>query len=168
MSIKQFIGGRTIYGADGEHWTPYLTQFRIGRLHLHIFHRGDADPDAHDHPWDFWTFPLVSYVEEVWDAERREKSYRRVERFRLHARNAEFTHRVIGRAAKVVSPADSELLGEWATEPGKIITIVWKGPDRRKWGFWKDRGSWCWTPWRTYAFGGGKHTGCENEGEAAE
>jgi hypothetical protein len=64
-SGEGWFGYQTIYGKDGEHDAPYLTRFRIGRLCLHIFWRGDNDPDCHDHPWGFWTFPLHAYVEEV-------------------------------------------------------------------------------------------------------
>lgn len=61
-SAGRFLGMNTITLADGE---PYLTRIWFWRLRLHIFHRGDADQDLHDHPWDFWTFPLTPYVEEV-------------------------------------------------------------------------------------------------------
>jgi hypothetical protein len=64
-SAGRFMGWNTIWGKDGDHDTPYMTRIWIGRLRLHIFHRGDQDPDCHDHPWDFWTFPFTSYVEEV-------------------------------------------------------------------------------------------------------
>lgn len=42
-----------------------MTRAWFGRLRFHVFFRGDQDPDCHDHPWGFWTFPLRSYVEEV-------------------------------------------------------------------------------------------------------
>ena len=65
-SAGKFFGWRNrIYGRDNEHSTVYMTRFWIGRLRLHVFWRGDKDPDHHDHPWGFWTFPLHSYVEEV-------------------------------------------------------------------------------------------------------
>ena len=64
-SAGKLFGMSRIYGANGDHETVYMTRFWFGRLRFHIFHRGDADPDCHDHPWGFWTFPLRSYVEEV-------------------------------------------------------------------------------------------------------
>lgn len=64
-SGERLFGRHVIYGKEAEHATPYMTRYWFGRLRLHIFHRGDQDPDCHDHPWDFWTFPLTSYVEEV-------------------------------------------------------------------------------------------------------
>lgn len=175
MGADPFFMFRTIYGADGEHRTPYLTQICLGRLRLHIFHRGDADPDAHDHPWDFWTFPLTAYVEEVairslddrpydpWEPHR--ASYRLVRQvvpaFRWSFRPAEHTHRVLGRydgGAFVIGA----LPGPPQVRPGKIVTLVWRGSNRRRWGFLKHRdGHWCWMHWKEYAFGGGKHAPCE-------
>ena len=64
-SAGRWWGRSVIYGKEDEHATPYMTRYWIGRLRLHIFHRGDQDPDCHDHPWDFWTFPFTPYVEEV-------------------------------------------------------------------------------------------------------
>jgi len=64
-SANRFFGFSQIFGAAEEHETVYMTRAWIGNLRMHIFHRGDQDPDCHDHPWDFWTFPLRSYVEEV-------------------------------------------------------------------------------------------------------
>jgi hypothetical protein len=169
---ERLIGHHTIYGADGEHSTPYMTRIWIGRLRLHIFHRDDADPDPHDHPWEFWTFPLTGYVEEVvdpvitdtmaehdlyeghWDNRTGSAmtSFRVVGAFRLHHRTATHTHRVIARY--------SWLAGH--TVDGKIVTIVWRSRGERKWGFLKNRdGLWCWTPWKEYVFGGGKHAPCE-------
>lgn len=181
---ERFIGINTIYGAHGEHETPYLTRIWIGRLRLHIFHRGDADPDCHDHPWDFWTFPLTSYVEEIALPDPFNGGfdlYRQVVRaFRRHFRPAEHTHRVIGRwngcfhrpwpgtydELPVVFSYEDDKPRRATDKPsvgsGRIVTIVWQGRPRRKWGFLRNRdGSWCWTPWKDYVFGGGKHAPCE-------
>lgn len=177
---ERFIGFNTIYGAHGEHETPYLTRIWIGRLRLHIFHRGDADPDCHDHPWDFWTFPLTSYVEEVACVERLgghprpEFSLCRqvVRAFRLHFRRAEHTHRVLGPAVESyrfhhmtrdllkTGVLHDDIL--YIPVSGRILTLVWQGQQRRQWGFLRNReGRWCWTPWKDYVFGGGKHAPCE-------
>lgn len=64
-SADRLFGRSVIYGKADEYRTPYMTRYWFGRLRLHIFHRGDQDEDCHDHPWDFWTFPFHSYVEEV-------------------------------------------------------------------------------------------------------
>jgi len=147
-----FLGWNTIYGADGDHDTPYLFRLWFGPLRLHVFHRGDEDPDPHDHPWDFWTFPLIGYMEEVTVKSRfhglpqfipYHTTERWVKPFRLHYRPAEHTHRVL-------------------SGKGKIVTIVIRGSIRRKWGFLKNRdGKWCWIAWKKYVYEGGKHGPCE-------
>lgn len=163
-------GVSTIYGVDGEHSTPYLTRLMLGRLRLHIFHRGDADPDCHDHPWDFWTFPLTAYVEEVvenigvgtpvWV-----RRHQVVQAFRISFRPATHTHRVLGRLDgwwPMVGALDP--YGVPRVKPGRIVTVVWLGRSRRPWGFLKARdGRWCWVAWRDYVFNGGKHAPCEPE-----
>jgi len=181
MAREPFAGWHTIFGVEGEHGTPYLTRVWVGRLRLHVFHRGDADPDCHDHPWDFWTFPLTAYVEEVVRPDRQARAdgaappLPRFHRFRQVVpalrwsyRPAEHTHRVLGRydrrAAEVLAamPFGIGVLAPVPVKPGRIVTIVWLGRSRRKWGFLRNRaGQWCWTPWRDYVFGGGKHAPCE-------
>ena len=116
-SADHWRGWHTIIGEDGS---PYMTRIWLGRLRLHIFHRGDLDQDPHDHPWDFWTFPLTPYVEEVtekrdvrvsdhvvkavgetFDFGHMETEYRTerhvVPAWRWAFRPAEHTHRVLGR-----------------------------------------------------------------------
>lgn len=177
-----WLGMNVIHGADGEHETPYMLRAWIGRLRLHLFYRGDADPDCHDHPWDFWTLPLTSYVEEVVTANaqgQRSTARRVVRRWRIHHRPAEHCHRVLG-AWDGTYNYDIESLdllpGESITNlqvsrpllsPGvstnKIWTIVWRGNIRRKWGFLKNaEGQWCWVPWKDYVFGGGKTAPCSD------
>lgn len=163
--MARFIGISTINGAKGEHKTPYMTRVWIGRLRLHIFYRGDADPDCHDHPWDFWTFPLTSYVEETYTAlvhpdGSSQRHIQVVPAWRLTFRPAEHTHRVLGRYG-------GQHYGYPLVDNGKkIVTIVWQGRVRREWGFLRHRdGKWCWTHWKDYVFGGGKHAPCEQEKE---
>lgn len=119
---------KTVFDRAGS--TPYLTKVTLGRFELHLFHRGDADEDCHDHPCDFWTFPLVSYVEEYLDNGVRRT--REVKAFRLHRRRAEFAHRIIGP------------VGNRRTQ---IATLVFNGKNRREWGFYTPEG---WQHWRTY------------------
>ena len=108
-SSGRLFGRSVVYGKEDDARTPYMTRYWIGRLRLHIFHRGDADPDCHDHPWDFWTFPLTSYVEEVAimrretimeGEEARPPRYDQhtqiVPAFRLTYRPATHCHRVLG------------------------------------------------------------------------
>lgn len=179
-SADRAYGRSTIYGKDGEHKTPYMTRWWIGRLRLHIFYRGDNDPDPHDHPWGFWTFPLTPYVEEVIephvaDAGRRhtiarvfkpewDRKLQVVPAFRWSYRQATHTHRVLGRFDPANTKFDTKTgeVAEPTWRTGKIVTIVWRGPDERRWGFLKYRdGRWCWTHWKEYVYGTGKSAPCE-------
>lgn len=168
-------GFNRIYGAedDGAR-TLYMTRVWVGRLRFHLFHRGDADPDCHDHPWGFWTFPLRSYVEEYlepriktrWpdtldEAVQTETYYVRqlriVRAFRLHYRPATYRHRVLGAYAGT----RPNFQINWKRE-GLVPTIVWRERASRPWGFTKQRdGKWCWVPWITYVYEGGKNAPCE-------
>lgn len=181
-SMGSLFGISTIYGRAGEHDEPYMTRIWFGRLRLHIFHRGDNDPDCHDHPWDFWTFPLTPYVEEVLVAIRdaipegttpRPQRYQRVRQvvpaFQWTFRKATHTHRVLGPVGDEVTQTvakamrlPSEMLP--AIGNGKIVTVVWRGKGERPWGFMKDReGRWCWVAWKEYVLGGGKDGPCGHE-----
>lgn len=179
-----WFGWNTIYGREGEHHEPYMTRIWFGRLRIHIFYRGDNDPDPHDHPWNFWTFPLTPYVEEVVEKAptgvmlltmppKPETVYRTrrqiVPSWRWSFRPSTHCHRVIGRLDKrhgieVMNnhelryfPDELRIL-----EGRKIITIVWRGGEGRKWGFLKNRdGKWCWVHWKDYVFAGGKDTPCQ-------
>lgn len=164
----RLFGKHTII-TDGA---PYMTRYWFGRLRLHVFYRGDIDPDCHDHPWDFWTFPLTSYVEEV--IKRREQTFdygsgaiihpplvtyesclQVVPAFRLSFRPAAHTHRVLGPYAGF----NVERYPVIAT--GKIVTLVWHSAIKRRWGFLKNRnGEWCWIAWKNYVFDGGKEGPC--------
>lgn len=165
-SAGRWWGRSVIYGKEDEHATPYMTRYWIGRLRLHIFHRGDQDPDCHDHPWDFWTFPFTPYVEEVvidhraefWPDIKVEVKRQIVPAWRLTFRPAEHTHRVLGR----LEAQDRKPPLPHVDIRKPIVTLVWRGKDRRKWGFFKHRdGKWCWVHWKSYVFGGGKSAPCE-------
>ncbi len=164
-SSDNFAGISTIWGKEAEANTPMLTRMWFGHLRLHIFYRGDQDPDCHDHPWDFWTFPFHSYVEEViyypiegphMQLVRREV----VRAWRLHFRKAEHTHRVLGRwRGDTFGPAP---VPSYYRNDHRVVTLVWRSADKRKWGFWKLReGRLCWVPWREYIRGNGKNAPCE-------
>lgn len=155
----------TVYGANDP--TPYMTRVVIGRFRLHIFYRGDLDPDPHDHPWGFWTFPLTSYVEEVTephpdpttvsDGDAYRTRWQVVRSWRLHHRPATHTHRVLGRFVPGLVPSHI------GVDPhGRVITLVWRErKTRANWGFLKLRdGRWCWQYWRDY-INGGRDTPCD-------
>lgn len=172
---------RRIYGAGEEANTIYLTRVHLtpmtrwGRLYLHIFHRGDADRDPHDHPFDFWTFPLTSYWEKVMDNEG-ELIVNKVRRWRWTKREAEHAHRVVGPIRgfprKLKHNEQGKLVGAKPLKQS-FVTIVWRGPTFRRWGFWVHDdhrhfgmaglymrtnpttrgGTRRWLPWRTYVYG---------------
>ena len=162
VPTKDKLFGKHTIQTDGS---PYMTRIWFGRLRLHIFYRGDAD-DPHDHPWDFKTFPLTSYVEEIFFGQG-ESSKRVVPAWRWSYRRAEFRHRVLGRySGRMTMPTlggvinDTMRVPGWQARgmeskyvvplvgPGKIVTIVWRGRERREWGFWLRRaGRFCFQPW---------------------
>lgn len=128
--------------------TPYLTRYILGKFRFHIFHRGDIDPDPHDHPFDFKTFPFTSYVEAVYNTTTGATYITVVRAFRWHSRKAEHCHRVLGRwnGQDEYSGHDGPQIAE-----GKpIYTLVITGPRTRDWGFWRKR---VWIPWKRYVSG---------------
>ena len=54
-----------VYGRSEADASLYLTRYIAGPFRFHVFVHGDRDPAPHDHPWNFWTFPLRGYYEEV-------------------------------------------------------------------------------------------------------
>ncbi len=173
---------RRIYGAGEDANTIYMTRVHLtpmtrwGRLYLHIFHRGDADRDPHNHPFDFWTFPLTSYWEMVMDYEG-ELTVNKVRRWRWTKREATHVHRVVGPVTRFCQHTRREVYGDGLDELilGRrwFITLVWRGPTYRRWGFWVHDdhkhfgmaglfmntnpttrgGTRRWIPWRTYVYG---------------
>lgn len=122
----------------------FIVYFGGPCVRLHRFWRGDDDRAVHDHPWDFWTFPLTDYLERLEDG-----SLQIVRKFRLHYRPAEYKHFVIGP----VRPDWLELtkVPVWAAlrDHDPFWTIVFAGFRRRKWGFWPDPNTFIyWRDWR--------------------
>lgn len=177
-NTEKFFGRHSIVGDDGS---PYMTRYWIGRMRLHIFYRGDSDADPHDHPWDFWTFPLTSYVEEYvdeavtdamaemangyegyWGAPRGYYGATEMQKLKLRLRDERWR---IVKAFKLhfrKATHTHRVIGRHG-KPGKIVTIVWRGKARgRKWGFLHrdEQGRRCWVPWRTYLYEGGKQAPC--------
>jgi len=97
-------------------------------LRLHKFYKGDHDRHMHDHPWNFWTFPLSDYYEWAdelqfsdpeWITPGFSRRHNFVKGWRFHYRPAEYRHIV------------QSLPG------GKpIYTLVATGRRVRPWGFW--------------------------------
>ena len=131
-------GMNVIQRIPGMDNTPFLTRIKLtpfgrykGGLYFHKFHRPDADRHLHDHPFDFWTFPLTSYLEDV-VGEDGVIVTKLVRAFRLHRRPAEHIHKIIGHARDRKRPTYS---------------IVWRGRKRREWGFHTESG---WVHWKAY------------------
>jgi len=125
---------------------------RWGQLWLHHFVREDVD-NPHDHPFDFWTYPLNGYFEHVLEnvdplggvPEKYALTTNWVSPRRWQFRAAEHTHRVM-------TP---------------FWSLVWRKPDRREWGFWRDmglasmpaaknrprKGDRAWYQWELYLYG---------------
>lgn len=181
-SAGKLFGVNHIYGAEDGKETVYMTRMWFGRLRFHIFFRGDQDPDCHDHPWGFWTFPLRSYVEEVltectmttWRTDpvtitrvedvktTYSRSLRVVKAFRLHYRPATHRHRVLGAFAGWHDTLNEPQVA--SSFDRAVPTIVWRERPSRAWGFTKERsGKWCWVPWMDYVFNGGKAAPCQDE-----
>lgn len=159
---------KRVYGRDGQHSTCYLTRVKLtpltrwGQLYFHFFHRGDNDRDFHDHPYDFWTFPLRTYYERVLDiggiqGQARVMGHPRlnaVKAFRWHHRYAEYSHIQLGAARWRY--ADGKY---WNIFGGWTATFVFHHSARRVWGFWERVGEtesgaplFHWTTWRDYLF----------------
>jgi hypothetical protein len=184
--MAKFFGKSIIKMDDGD---PYLSRWWVGRLRFHVFHRGDQDPDCHDHPWGFWTFPLVSYVEEVIEPRLADSLHgpfnsvqsvvcppskavrylRVVPRFRFTFNKATHTHRVLGPwNGYSTTQSGYEYPGVQKTKyhnpgvkSGRVVTIVFRQRAFREWGFLKNQGNkWCWQYWRDYITGG-KNGPCE-------
>lgn len=120
----------TIRGHGDSTW--YRTAIRLWKEYrMHIFWRGDEDPLPHDHPFDFWTFPLVGYWEQVYDRNTHEITTEYVSPWRWHFREAEYRHRVLGRHRSVSLDHGPDHYY------GVFITLIVLGVDRRKWGFWE-------------------------------
>lgn len=111
----------------------YLTRVYLtprtpwGQGLFHIFHRGDGDPDPHDHPWSFWTFPFTTYEEEVLEYVDGKLMLvvHRVEAWKWHHRKATHIHRVLG----AVHPFGYRLAPPFCT-------VIWTTGYERPWGFW--------------------------------
>lgn len=112
----------------GDYMRRWLIQLTRGALRLHNIVRSDADPDMHDHPFDFTSFLLTGgYTEELpGSAGTTSRVYH--PRFSIVRKRAEDLHRL-------------------DLTDGPVWTIVLTGPRRRDWGFMTAAG---WVPWREY------------------
>jgi len=161
-----------IVGRDDGKETLYLRRFFLTprwkwQLLLHVFYRGDEDPDPHDHPWDFWTFPLGrhGYVEE----EMSSYGYSLL----FHVPGRRWTFRPSSHIHRVVGPVDpTSEMPSVGRDLFPMATLILRTRAHGTWGFWvRDdnkameqacgrywdgnprRGRRVWVPWRTYIYG---------------
>lgn len=101
-------------------WFPFFNVF------VHQLFTPDPDRDLHDHPWDFWTFPLSGYSEVT----PRNRHWQKSVRCQCwHYRSAEYVHLIMHLDFK----------------PTWTIMVTRKA--RREWGFWVEGE---WMHWRDY------------------
>lgn len=114
----RLIKTKTFCGLNGPYLTVHtlLNLFFLKRpvsICLHNFHRGDEDPDPHDHPFSFISFLLIgSYREYAED-----NTYILRKRFSIAYRPATHRHRV--------QPTTD-----------RCWTLCIKRKALREWGFW--------------------------------
>ena len=125
-------------GAPGD---PYLTRVHLTpwrwwpfreRAYLHVFHRPDGDPWAHDHPFDFGSLVLWGgYTEMAWTGETLGRFNYRLNRHQIEPYLVP-THR--GWLSWRRVPAE-HVHTITALDRTPTVTLVLRGPKRRDWSF---------------------------------
>lgn len=103
-------------------WLPFT-------VYLHCFHRSDADPDLHNHPWNAWSLILKGRYREKYRAGQSIK-----ERLRRRFSFARISHDHFHRV-EILTP--------------KVWTLFVVGKFVKDWGFW-DRTTNKVIPWQEY------------------
>lgn len=156
--LKELVKDGTLE-VVGPEVDPYMWKIRLGfGFQVHVFFRMDKDA-PHDHPYDFWTFPFVDYIEEYlhtvpegrneyyrhvrYDAGERYLRHREVSAWRRHDRKAEMVHRILYPAYTKIDGWGVEYsMSEGYKKAGAlsarwpIVTLIRHGKRRRDWGFW--------------------------------
>ncbi len=127
--FAKLLPSTVIRGSDGS---PYLTKHtivdlgkKIGRVHLHRFHRGDEDQECHNHPWHGVSLILAGgYREE-----------RRVDAGDVPTRLGYFV------SCRDCLPGDVSRIRPDTFHrvdllDGDCWTLFASGPVVQKWGFW--------------------------------
>lgn len=112
----------------GDPENPYMLRWLFhhpfGTVRLHKITQADADPDLHDHPWDFVSFILRGgYTEDIggpWEQHYGPGA--------ISLKRASDAHRI-------------------TSVDGPTWTLVFTGQRIRKWGFWTPEG---WVAWDAY------------------
>jgi hypothetical protein len=123
-----FFKRKTFHGVNGPYLTVYtLLDWKGARrtsLCVHQFHRGDEDPDCHDHPFNFWSLVLLGG-------------------YREFAQNGTFIVR--WPLSLVYRPATHRHRVQLLR--GYCWTLILKRDAAREWGFWTPTG---FVHWRDY------------------
>jgi len=129
MMKLSFLKRKTFHGLQGRYLTVYtLLKIKFGSsevsICIHNFHRGDEDPDPHDHPFSFYSAVLIG-------------GYR------------EFTEDGTSIVRKPLSVAYRSATHRHRVEPltKHCWTICMKTKVDREWGFWKQG---IFVPWEDY------------------
>lgn len=130
-----WIGGynfgleHTVVQVKGEKYLGRWIVYLFGcTIRLHRFYKGDDMRAPHDHPWDFWTFPLCRGYEEI-AVRGGVLMHEWVPGWQLHYRPSSYQHIVLD-------------------PPKPFWTIVVTGRKSRGWGFWP--GSETFVPWKEW------------------
>lgn len=146
VQLSNRVRDKRTFETEGS---PYLTRFYLLRkskpdaddealnapfsVYLHYFHRGDEDPELHNHPWGF-SFSLIltnGYFEERWVGSKIVKRVLRPGSINI-LRSSDF-HRVDLRDPNK---------GAW--------TLFFAGKRVQDWGFWHPTIRTEYMPWRTF------------------
>lgn len=122
-------GGSTrMHTLPGGERVPATSKFVVGHLRFHHFHRA-TDEDFHNHQFEFWTFPLQSYLEEVLipiassmmppEQQLWARHQQVVPAGRWSYRDTRTPHRILGPCAP-----DGE---RYSWDERHIRTVIWRG-----------------------------------------
>ncbi len=111
---------------------------RIGGIYLHRISGPDPGLDVHDHPWSFVSIVLRGGYSEKLVEDVRQPIHHEIHAFHpagsVHRLPLEHAHRIVH------------------TRPG-TWTIVFRGPTRRRWGFYVPEGvGHLWVDWEEYDY----------------
>ena len=147
----------------GAYMRRWILTTPLGTIRIHHITRPDADPELHDHPWNFVSLVLKGWYEEerptpeIVSFVRKdllcpEPVDRLVRDLVLRALAPDSAFRIFRRvtsreAGSVAYRHASDPHRITAVSPGGVWTLVFTGRLIRDWGFWTDKG---WIGWRLF------------------
>lgn len=135
LKLAERLPARHLYGKSGLYLSRYtVAKLGLVRVYLHEIHRGDEDPELHNHPWRFALAWILSggYTEERrkvegWECTVPSRAFRPGH---LNLIGPDTYHRI-----------DAVLPSTW--------TLFVVGPRVQDWSFWHRRTG-AVTPWRDF------------------